>query len=191
MPDGEPLARVRAASSALALAERAVADSVRLAHDSGHSWAAIGAVLGTTRQAAFKRFGAPRDPRTGEQMDAMDTADVVGIAERVFTLLDAGDYDALRAQMPDDVARVLSREVVLDVWARVVADTGNLVRCEDTGVELPGGGEVSGDAVLGTVVAVTTLVCEAGEWQGRVAVGHDRRVLGLLVAPLGATDLPF
>ncbi|GAA1939650.1 hypothetical protein [Nocardioides hwasunensis] len=192
MPErGEPLGRLRTAATTLALAERALADRVREAHAAGHSWADIGGVLGTTRQAAFKRFGSARDPRTGEQMRSVGTEDVGPITERVFALVDQGDYDALRAQMPDDVARVLSRDVVLDLWARVVADTGNLVRCEDTVVEMPGGREVPRDTALGTVVGVTTLVCEAGEWQGRVAVGQDRQVLGLLVVPPGARDLPF
>jgi hypothetical protein len=36
-----------------------------------------GAVLGITRQAAFKRFGSPRDPRTGGAMRAPLTRDVV------------------------------------------------------------------------------------------------------------------
>lgn len=188
---GEALARVRAAAGALSLAERALADSVQRAHAQGHSWAAVGAVLGTSRQAAFKRFGRPRNPRTGETMAPVDTSDVLGITEHVFTAIDAGRYADVRALMPDDVARVLTSEVVLDLWARVVADTGNLVRCEGSALQTPGGGALSEGAWLGTVVGVTTLVCEAGEWEGRVAVGQDRRVLGLLVVEPGAPDLPF
>ncbi|WP_210650739.1 hypothetical protein [Nocardioides sp. SYSU D00065] len=187
----DPLDRVRAALTALHLAERALTDEVRRAHAAGHSWAALGSVLGTTRQAAFKRFGTPRDPRTGSAMTPTDPADVVATTERVFALLDAGRYDELRALMPDDVARVLTRAVVLDTWARAVADTGNLVRCEGTVVELPGGEVAPAGPLLGTVVGGTTLVCEAGEWHGRVALGQDGRLLGLLVAPPGATGLAF
>jgi hypothetical protein len=53
----------------LAARERAVAaneslqDAVDRARDAGHSWREIGEVLGTTRQAAFQRFGHPVDPR--------------------------------------------------------------------------------------------------------------------------------
>lgn len=189
-PD-DPLGGLRSAATALHLAERALADAVHRARASGHSWAAVGAVLGTSRQAAFKRFGAARDPRTGEQMTGSEPDAALATTERVFSLLDDGRYDDLRALMPDDVARVLTRDVVLGTWARAVADTGNLVRCEGTSLELPGGEALPPGPVLGTVVGATTLVCEAGEWHGRVALDQGGRVLGLLVAPVGAGDLPF
>ena len=52
-----------------AVAERAVKDllaqSVSAARGSGHSWAAIGAELGLSRQAVQQRFGASRRPRDG------------------------------------------------------------------------------------------------------------------------------
>ena len=38
------------------------------AREAGQSWREIGAVLGTSRQAAFQRFGHPVDPRTGKLM---------------------------------------------------------------------------------------------------------------------------
>lgn len=124
-------------------------------------------------------------------MTPVDTSDVVGITEQVFRAIDGGRYDELSALMPQDVARVLTREVVLDLWARVVADTGNLVQCERTVVQAPGGDALPDGDWLGTVVGVTRLVCEAGEWEGRVALGQDRRVLGLLVVAPGASGLPF
>ena len=34
----------------------------------GHIWQEIGDALGTSRQAAFQRFGRPVDPRTGVPM---------------------------------------------------------------------------------------------------------------------------
>lgn len=189
-PD-DPLERVRSAATAVHLAERALADSVHRAQAAGHSWADIGSVLGTSRQAAFKRFGTVRDPATGGPVARTEVSEVVATTERVFDLLDAGRYDELRALMPDDVARVLTRHVLLGAWARAVADTGHLVRCEDTAVELAGGEPVGGEDVLGTAVGITTLVCEAGEWQGRVAVGSGHRLLGVLVAAPGSTGLPF
>ena len=173
MPEDDPLDRIRSAATAVHLAERALADAARHAQAAGHSWAAVGAVLGTSRQAAFKRFGSPRDPLTGEPMSPADRSGVVRRTEQVFAALDAGRYDELRAMMPDDVARVLTRAVLLGAWARAVGETGNLVRCE------------------GTVVGATTLVCEAGEWQGRVAWDAGGRLLGLLVVPPGTSGLPF
>ncbi|NYE37811.1 hypothetical protein F4692_002944 [Nocardioides cavernae] len=187
----ERLDDVRAAATSLHLAERGLADAVRAARANGHSWAAVGGALGTSRQNAFKRFGSPRDPRKGAGTHPAErSGPVTATTERVFTLVDGGAYDELRELLPDDVARVLTREAVLGTWAQVVAETGNLVRCEGTRVE-PTGGEPADGPVLGTVVGATTLVCEAGEWHGRVAVGHDGMVLGLLVVPLGAAGLPF
>ena len=189
--EDDPLERVRSAATAVHLAERALADSVHRAQVAGHSWADIGSVLGTSRQAAFKRFGTVRDPATGRPVARTELTGVVATTERVFGLLEAGRYDELRALMPDDVARVLTRDVLLGAWARAIADTGHLVRCEGTAVELAGGEPVRGSDVLGTAVGVTTLVCEAGEWQGRVAVGSGHRLLGVLVVAPGSTGLPF
>jgi hypothetical protein len=70
----------------LAARERAVAASVALqdavdrARDAGHSWREIGAALGTTRQAAFQRFGHPVDPRTGTPMSHDVPPDAAGRA---------------------------------------------------------------------------------------------------------------
>jgi hypothetical protein len=51
--------KLRAIGAALTELERAhenLNDAVRLAKESGESWHAIGVILGTSRQAAHKRF---------------------------------------------------------------------------------------------------------------------------------------
>jgi hypothetical protein len=165
---------------------------VNRAHAGGHSWAQLGAVLGITRQAAFKRFGSPRDPRSGDVMTAAAVDDVLDLTERVFRLVDAGDYDGVRSLMTDEAASSLTRELVLGTWSRAVADTGNLVACRGTGAELSDGTPVgAGETVLGSVVGHTVLECEAGTWLGRVALDPERRVVGLLVVPPEHGVLPF
>ncbi len=125
-------------------------------------------------------------------MTTTPTDGLIEATERVFTRLDAGDYDAIREWMPDDVASVLTREVVLDTWARAVSETGNLERCTGTHLEASDGSAVeAGEAVLGVVIGSTELVCEAGSWVGRVAFDDQGRIAGLLVVPPGTTDLPF
>jgi hypothetical protein len=65
---GSPLGAMAAArelSGATDMALRAAVDRARAA---GQSWSRIGEVLGTTRQAAFQRFGREADPRTGTPM---------------------------------------------------------------------------------------------------------------------------
>lgn len=181
-----------AARRAAARAQDDLHAAVAAARRSGHTWAEVGAALGTTRQAAFKRFGTPTDPRAGRPMTPTPTEGLDAATEELFTRLDAGDYDHVRALMTDEVAAALTRDLVLGTWAGAVRETGNLERCADTRLELPDGSAVApGAPVLGGVVGATELVCEAGSWHGRVAWDADRRVVGLLVVPPGTTGLPF
>ncbi len=59
-------------------AEEQLAATVARARESGHTWAEIGQILGTSRQAAFQRFGRPADPRTGPPMEPARRADGPG-----------------------------------------------------------------------------------------------------------------
>ncbi|MGI8447368.1 MAG: hypothetical protein ACR2MP_09355 [Streptosporangiaceae bacterium] len=64
----EALAAARELSGATDAALRAAVDQARTA---GQSWSRIGDVLGTTRQAAFQRFGRPglaADPQPGREV---------------------------------------------------------------------------------------------------------------------------
>ncbi len=51
------LSLIRAAYTELSTAELNLRHKVKVARRHGHSWAAIGLVLGITRQAAQQRFG--------------------------------------------------------------------------------------------------------------------------------------
>jgi hypothetical protein len=61
--DAAVLRAVRTAFRARAEAEARVADAVSLARAEGHSWAAIGAMLGTSGEAARQRYGQPAHQR--------------------------------------------------------------------------------------------------------------------------------
>src|ERR1700691_5131639 len=63
-----PEAAVAAAQELSAAAEAALQGAGDRARAAGQSWRQIGDMLGTTRQAAFQRFGHPVDPRTGTPM---------------------------------------------------------------------------------------------------------------------------
>ena len=54
--DAKELAAVRSAFLARAAAEHDLADSVAVARAAGHSWNAIGAMLGTSGEAARQRY---------------------------------------------------------------------------------------------------------------------------------------
>lgn len=181
----DPLAAVVAAAGRLDAARADLQHAVDDARAAGASWADLGRILGTSRQAAFKRFGRPRDPRTGATMATRTTDHLPALVEQVFRDVDAGDYAAVRARMPDEVAAVLTEDAVLGTWARVVGEVGNLEGFEATRVETEDG------EAFGVVVGDTTLRCEAGELRGRVALDASDRVVGLLVVATDATDLPF
>lgn len=57
--DAAALRVLRLAFQARAEAERRVADAVSVARAEGHSWAAIGAMVGTSGEAARQRYGRP------------------------------------------------------------------------------------------------------------------------------------
>jgi hypothetical protein len=57
--DAAALRAVRRAFQARADAERQLADAVSVARAEGHSWAAIGAMVGTSGEAARQRYGRP------------------------------------------------------------------------------------------------------------------------------------
>jgi hypothetical protein len=56
--DASALRELRQAFLARADAEQRVTDAVRKARAKGHSWASIGAMVGTTGEAARQRYGA-------------------------------------------------------------------------------------------------------------------------------------
>lgn len=58
--DGAGFRRIVAAREAFAQAEQELRDAVAASREAGDSWAVIGAAMGTTRQAAFQRFGRHR-----------------------------------------------------------------------------------------------------------------------------------
>ena len=94
--------------------------------------------------------------------------------------------------MHPDVRSELPESLIADTWARVLGEVGAKESYADTHVVMPAGERIDEDEqLLGTVVGVTTLRCEAGELMGRVAVDDQRRVVGLLMVPLDHGPLPF
>ncbi|KAA9145991.1 hypothetical protein F6B41_17305 [Microbacterium lushaniae] len=146
-----------------------------------------------TRQSAFQEFGKPVDPVSGEPLARRGMADVRTRTEHVFTLIATGDHAGLAQAMHPVTVRELPAETIADTWRTVLGEVGALQGFRDTRVEMPGGDDVlaDDDAVVGTVVGATTLVCEAGEISGRVAVDDRGLVVGILIVPVGHSPLPF
>jgi len=170
----EAIAFARGAAGAVEEGMRVV---VQRAREAGHTWEEVGQVLGTTRQAAFQRFGRPADPRTGQPM-ALSM--LPGAAERGAALL--ADLAALRwAEARRDFGERIAGKLDVDglatIWARLAGMFG----------QFEGMGEpVAFQAGDHTVVDVP-LSFEAGERTGRVSYDRGGKVTGLFFLPPGLT----
>ena len=172
-PSRVPQAAVAAARDLSAAAEAALQAAVDRARAAGQSWREIGDVLGTSRQAAFQRFGHPVDPRTGEPMTRAVPPAALQRATEFVTRFTAcqweevlGDFDEYMRDH-HDVDRLASG------WAHMIGRFGSYQGC----------GEISpvpaGD---GTVVDVL-LRFEAGELMLWARFDGAAKVSGLRLHP--------
>ncbi len=163
-------------------AERQLAAAIHAARQAGVTWQEVGDVLGVSRQAAFKRFGRPVDPDTGEVLGTGPRVDPGEIVERVAQLIAAGDYDALRELMTHACAREVTRTRVMGVWRDILADVGALEDCSGIGATRDGI-SLRLEPTPGPVVARALLEHEAGEIVLHVSVNRAGRIDGILFAP--------
>ncbi|HWG15039.1 MAG TPA: DUF3887 domain-containing protein [Streptosporangiaceae bacterium] len=176
---GEPsaLAAIGRAQVRAQSAEEELAMSVAQARESGHTWAEIGQVLGTSRQAAFQRFGRPADPRTGRPMEPA-VPGAGDLAGQLFDDLTAGHWAAVCARFGPVVAAQLDPPGLAAAWAQVIGMIGQYERRGTPSVYQ------AGDH---TIVDLP-LFFEAGERMGRVSYDRDTRVAGLFFLPRGLVD---
>jgi hypothetical protein len=164
-----PLEAVAVVRSLARVVEEGMREAVQQARQAGHTWAEIGELLGTTRQAAFQRFGRPLDPRTGAPM-----ADEIlpGAAERAAVLLaDVAEqrWEQATSGFGQRMAKALDARGLAAAWAQVIGMAG----------AYQGMGEpIARQAGDYTVVDVP-LRFEAAELTGRVSYDHAGQVAGL------------
>jgi Protein of unknown function (DUF3887) len=177
--DDEPLATVRTALDAVREAEARLRDAVDDARSAGRTWAEIGDVLGTSRQAAFQRFGRPIDPRTGEPMSAALWPGAADAAVELFVNLSEGNWDAVRANFDEKVTEALpDAAAVAGIWAALA---GRFGRYEERM------GEPFARQMGDYTVVDIPLRFEVGEQIGRVSFHGDGRVAGIFVLPPDAS----
>jgi hypothetical protein len=166
-----PLTTVTAVRSLARVVEEGLREAVQNARQAGHTWAEIGELLSTTRQAAFQRFGRPLDPRTGAPMS--DTI-LPGAAERAAALLaDVSEqrWEQATGGFNQRMAEALDARGLAAAWAQVVGTAG----------EYQGMGEpVAHQAGDYTVVDVP-LRFEAAEVTGQVYYDRAGQVAGLFL----------
>lgn len=185
---------IREAHQALNQAKGQLQAAVQRARSQGHTWAEIGETLGMSRQAAFKRFGEVTNPVTDQKITGapMSIEKVQRTTEQVFDLISAGKYEDLESLIHPEARRELPTSLIAETWARLLTEVGAKESYGDTHVVLPAGERIEEDAqLLGVVVGVTTLNCEAGEMMGRVAVDDQLRIVGLLIVTPEYSPLPF
>jgi hypothetical protein len=151
--------------------------SVAQARESGHTWAEIGQILGTSRQAAFQRFGRPADPRTGCPMEPA-VPDARDRAGQLLADLTAGRWAGVWAQFGDRVGARLDPPGLAAAWAQVIGLVGQYERRGEPSVYQAGD----------FTIVDTPLFFEAGERMGRVSYDRDGRVAGLFFLPRGLLD---
>jgi len=164
--DSAPLAEVSRARDTARAAEEALRQAVERARDAGHTWQEVGVVLGTTRQAAFQRFGRPAAPPVPARL-----------LERAVALLAnvvAQRWPAVRADIDEPMLAGATPEKLTSVWAQVPAGVGRYERM----------GEPYAVRAGEHVVVHVPLHCAAGEVLGRVSFNADGSVGGLYLLPV-------
>ncbi|MEV4800511.1 DUF3887 domain-containing protein [Nonomuraea sp. NPDC049421] len=163
-----PLEAVAAARDLARVADQAMRAAVAGARTAGHTWQEIGDVLGSSRQAAFQRFGRPLDPRTGAPMT--DTI-LPGAADRTTALvagLADGRWEEVCRDFDETMAAGLSPDQLATIWAQVVGAIGGYERM----------GEPTAHQAADHTVVNAPLFFEAGELTLRVTYDRDGRTAG-------------
>ena len=168
-----PLAAMATAQELSSAVDAALQAAVDRARAAGHSWKRIGDVLGTTRQAAFQRFGRPVDPRTGEPM----TREVPpGLADRAVAILTAwtqSRWEEVLGALDRNMSERVDPNRMAAGWAHTIALIGALERI---------GKPIAVQAGDYTFVTIP-LHFEAGEANGRVTLDRAGKVAGLFIRP--------
>jgi len=159
-------------------ADAALAALVDAARAAGATWQDVGRTLGTSRQAAFQRFGHPVDPRTGEPMDTTPLTGAGELATEIFGELEAARFDAVTARFDERMAEALDATGLGDVWAQIASAVG----------AFEGAGEPTARRLGDLTVVDVPLRFEAGDMVGRVTLHPDRRVGGLFVLDPAQAD---
>jgi hypothetical protein len=170
---GSPLAAMAAAQELSSAADAALQAAVDRARAAGHSWKRIGDALGTTRQAAFQRFGRPIDPRTGEPMSRAVPPGLADRAVALFTAWTQSRWEELLGALDENMRDRLDADRLAAGWAHTIALIGGLERI---------GKPIAVQAGDSTVVSIP-LHFEAGEANGRVTFDRAGKVAGLLIRP--------
>lgn len=172
-PAIDPMHSLAGAVELRQLTDQALQALVAAARDRGVSWQRIGDALGTTRQAAFQRFGTPVDPRTGGPMTRSTLPDAEPRALALFAAVAGHQWEDAVADFSPSVRAALGPAELADAYAQVIGFAGEL--------------ETTGEPHVYPLAEVTVVEVplhhEAADLTGRVSYGPDGRVVGLWFLP--------
>jgi hypothetical protein len=170
---GSALEALSAARELSSAAGDALQQAVDAARGVGHSWREIGDVLGTSRQAAFQRFGHPIDPRTGAPMRTDAPPGAADRAMAIVSSLANGHWEQARANFSTRMSEAIDAAQLAEVWARMASTVGSY----------EGTGEPFARRAADHVIVEIPLHFEAGEAVARVVFDADDKVAGLWLRP--------
>jgi hypothetical protein len=173
---GSSLTAMAAARELSAATGAALQEAVDRARATGHSWREIGDVLGTTRQAAFQRFGHPVDPRTGAPVTKDIPPAAVDRAVATVSALTEGRWDEVSRDFSATMRERSGPERLASGWAHTVGLIGHY----------EGMGEPFAHRAGDNTVVEIPLHFEAGEAVGRVIFDEAGEVAGLWLRPASA-----
>ena len=169
----DPVHSLATARSLDQLTSEALRLLVATARARGVAWARIGDALGTTRQAAFQRFGTPLDPRTGETMTRTTLPDAAERATALFAAVADHRWAEAAVDFSPAVRTALGEDGLADAYASVVSFAGELERRGTPRVL----------DMAGLTVVEVPLHHEAADLTGRVSFAGDGSVVGLWFVP--------
>jgi Protein of unknown function (DUF3887) len=167
---GEAVAAARELSVAAEAALQAAVDRARVA---GQSWREIGDVLGTSKQAAFQRFGHPIDPRTGVPMTRDIPPGTIERATEFLASFTAARWEEVLDHFDEPMRERHDADRLAAGWARMISTFGNY----------EGMGEVSPLRLADNVVVDVLLHFEAGDAMVWARFNRDGKISGLRLHP--------
>jgi hypothetical protein len=165
---GSALAALVAARTAAEVIEDATRVLAERARADGHTWAEIGALLRTTRQAAQQRYG-------GEAMETTKPEDAV-LAQRATEIVEQlrdGEWEAVTLDWAKVMRDKMSADELAEVWRQLGTSVGALQTAGRPSVVRKGPFRV----------ADVPLAFEHGPMKARVTFDHDDAVCGLWFLP--------
>ena len=167
-----PLAAVTATRALSTLVDDILHTLVLQAKDEGHTWAEVGDVLHTTRQAAYQRFGSGRGKDNEEiPMTELTTADAIERAQKLFVLNTEEKFDEMRVDFNERMLAGLSAGLLEMTWSQITGAMG----------EFKSFGEPVARTMGDTVVVDIPMQFREGPMKGRVAYGPDGKIAGLFL----------